>query len=148
MIILHQILDGANDRQTGVATTVVRIGVNCARWFVRRMFAAELAVLITLVILLTRGQLAGLSLLLLGLPLLHVLGRRRHSLPVSLETYEHIPLADVYEMVLPLTAAARVIARHGTGHWWLALAVTLPFGRRHWQRLREIVSLWGGGSRE
>jgi 4-hydroxybenzoate polyprenyltransferase len=138
MIVVHQILDRDNDRMTGVRTTVLRLGLSSSRGVLQMIFALEMVVVILQIILLLLAGLAAATLALLALPLAHAAARLKHNKRLSLEGYEYIPLADLYESILPVMLAASLTLKWPTQMWWTIPVVFGLFANRHWNRFSII----------
>ena len=135
MLLVHQILDMKNDKAAGVKTTVLSLGVESSYKLVFYMFSGELVLVLIQIILLVRDGLFPFTLTLLIIPLIHLMLRWKFKLPIRLDSYEYIPLADIYELILPLILSLSLfIVSHGE-KWWTLLLIFVLFGSRYWERL-------------
>lgn len=135
MLIVHQIIDSDNDLATGVKTTVLSIGIESSYKLLRYIFVCELIFVAIQFILLLQNGLGSISLILLVFPLIYFACRWRFKLSIRLDTYEYIPLADVYEMYLPIALAISIIINSKGDNWWTLVLIFLLFGSRYWNRL-------------
>ena len=135
MILVHQILDRANDIATGVRTTVLVIGLEKAYRLLWGFFLVEVAVLGLQIAFLLGSGLEFITLVFLLYELVNLFALKKRGGQLRLDTYDCIPLADIYEMILPLTLAVS-LSIHSEGKlWWTVLVVILLFGLRYRERL-------------
>ena len=134
MILVHQILDRVNDAAAGVSTTVVVIGLERAHRLLWVFFSGEVVLVSLQIVLLLRSGLHWVTLVFLLFELASFLAMKRRGGGLRLDTYDYIPLVDVYEMILPLMLAVSLTIYSGGKLWWSVLLIVLLFGRRYLER--------------
>ena len=136
--IVHQVIDRQADLTSGVRTTAVAIGQPAAQALIRFIFSIEALLCLWLIVLLVAGPLAGMTIPLLLLPGLNMLWRYFHREPIRLDTYEYVPLSELYETVVPLALALTGLMRGWSPVGPPALLGLLLLAR-HRARLRGVL---------
>lgn len=135
MILVHQLLDYNNDCLTGTHTMATALGILATRKLLFMIFGLELiSTSIFLVLLVDAGLPVGLLLGLLW-PLFLAILRWQRGECLQLDSYSYIPLADVHESMIPLLLAITVTMHDGISMIGAVILVTIPFYKRHIERL-------------
>jgi 4-hydroxybenzoate polyprenyltransferase len=133
--IVHQVIDRDSDIATGIVTTVVTMSESAVRFLLRALFAVELCLSVLLVGFLLREPWVKLTLPLLLLLAANVFWRWKQGQQIRLDTYEYVPLSELYETVLPLILGIAVFAQYGTKVVWMIAALSIFLLMRHSGRL-------------
>lgn len=133
--IVHQVIDRKSDIATGIVTTVVTMRESTVRFLLRALFSVEICLCLLLVVFLLPEPWVKLTLPLLLLPAANVFWRWRQGQQIRLDTYEYVPLSELYETVLPLMLGVAVFAQYGTRVVWALAALSIFLLMRHSGRL-------------
>jgi 4-hydroxybenzoate polyprenyltransferase len=136
--IVHQAIDRQADLASGVRTTAVSIGEPAVHMLLRILFSIEVLLCLLVSVELVAGPLAGITTPLLLLPGLNIAWRRFRGEQIRLDTYEYVPLSELYETVIPLALALTGVIR-GRGSFWPLALLGLLLLARHRARFRALL---------
>lgn len=139
LTLIHQSLDRQADLVTGVRTTAVSLSEPSLRRLLAGLFSMEVLLVGALLLLgFLTGLVAALTIPLVLLAPLNMAFRKLRGQRIRLDTYDYVPLSELYETVIPLSFAV-------TG-WWrgnIAWGPLAMFGllllARHSGRFRALL---------
>jgi hypothetical protein len=105
------------------------------RALLRAVIFVEISLCLLLVVFLLRESQVLFTFPLLLLPVANFWWKRRHNRRIRLDTYEYVPMSELYETVLPMMFGLSLFARNGASVAWALVFLFLLLMVRHADRV-------------